>query len=166
MLCFDFPFLPSPTNPTQGRPVRRNKSVNQVENLRIAPSSFISLSILVFFALHKELHLAVLSDFSCLRAATVAFHFIRISDLLGHSGAEDLGTEEAALGALDDLLVDAHGRVVHDDGAGLIVDLGVDAGVADEVNNPLLTLVLAKAEAGGEVPVGRRLVVVRNMVVP
>lgn len=89
-----------------------------------------------------------------------------LSCLLGNSSAEDLGAEETALGALDDLLVDAHGRVVHDDGAGLVVDLGVDAGVADEVNNPLLTLVLAKAEAGGEVPVGRRLVVVRNMVIP
>jgi hypothetical protein len=33
--------------------------------------------------------------------------------------------------------------MVHDDGAGLVIDLGIDAGVADEVNNPLLTLVLA-----------------------
>ena len=86
--------------------------------------------------------------------------------LLGHSGAEDLCAEEAALGALDNLLVDAHGRVVHDDGAGLVVDLCINASIADEVDNPLLTLVLAKAEAGGEVPVGRRLVVVRNMVIP
>lgn len=76
-----------------------------------------------------------------------------LTALLGYSCAEDLGAEEAALGALDDLLVDAHGRVVHDDGAGLVVDLGVDAGVADEVDNPLLALVLAEAEAGGEVPV-------------
>ena len=73
--------------------------------------------------------------------------------LLGHSGAEDLGAEETALGALDNLLVDAHGRVVHDDGAGLVVNLGVNAGVADEVNNPLLTLVLAEAEAGRQIPV-------------
>jgi hypothetical protein len=58
------------------------------------------------------------------------------------------------------LLVDAHGRVVHDDGAGLVVDLGVDAGVADEVNNPLLTLVLAQAEAGREVPVDMWLVTI------
>lgn len=72
--------------------------------------------------------------------------------LLGHSGAEDLGAEETALGALDDLLIDAHGRVVHDDGAGLVVDLGVDAGVANEVDDPLLTLVLAETEAGREVP--------------
>jgi hypothetical protein len=76
-------------------------------------------------------------------AATVACRFIFVFALLGHSSAEDLCAEEAALGALDDLLVDAHGWVVHDDGAGLVVDLGVDAGVADEVNNPLLTLVLA-----------------------
>jgi hypothetical protein len=58
------------------------------------------------------------------------------------------------------LLVDAHGWVVHDDGAGLVVDLGVDAGVADEVNNPLLTLVLAQAEAGREVPVDMWLVTI------
>jgi len=72
--------------------------------------------------------------------------------LLGHSGAEDLGAEEAALGALNNLLVDAHGWVVHDDSTSLVVDLGVDASVADEVNNPLLTLVLAQAETGREIP--------------
>ena len=72
--------------------------------------------------------------------------------LLGHSSAEDLCAEEAALGALDNLLVDAHGRVVHDDGAGLVVNLGVNASVADEVDDPLLTLVLAQAKAGREIP--------------
>lgn len=46
-------------------------------------------------------------------------------------GAEDLGAEEAALGALDDLLVDRDGRVVHQHGAGFVVDFGVDARVAD-----------------------------------
>ena len=70
-----------------------------------------------------------------MRAATVA-RFIR---LLCHSGAEDLGAEEATLGALDDLLVDAHGRVVHDDRASLVVDLGVYTSVADEIDNPFLT---------------------------
>jgi hypothetical protein len=94
------------------------------------------------------------------RAATVACHFKSCFALLGHSGAEDLCAEESALGALDDLLVDAHGRVVHDDGAGLVVDLGVDAGVADEVNNPLLTLVLAQAEAGRQVPADMLLVTI------
>jgi hypothetical protein len=100
-----------------------------------------------------------------LRAATVAFHFkIVFAALLGYGSAENLGAEEAALRALDDLLVDAHGRVVHDDGAGLVVDLGVDAGVADEVDNPLLTLVLAEAEAGGKVPVERSLAIAQNVV--
>jgi len=116
--------------------------------------------------LHNELHLAVLSDFSCLRAATVAFHFkIIFAALLGYGSAKYLGAEETALGALDDLLVDAHGRVVHDDGAGLVVDLGIDAGVANKVDDPLLTLVLAKAEAGGEIPVERQsLVIAQNIV--
>jgi hypothetical protein len=96
------------------------------------------------------------SDFSCFaccdRSVFISNSYFKPT-LLGYSRAEDLGAEEAALGALDDLLVDAHGRVVHDDGAGLVVDLGVDAGVADQVDDPLLALVLAQAEAGGEVPV-------------
>ena len=66
----------------------------------------------------------------------------------GNGGAEDLGPEKAALGALDDLLVDGLRRVVHDDGAGLVVDLGVDACVADQVHDPFLAFVLAEAEAG------------------
>lgn len=66
--------------------------------------------------------------------------------------AEDLCPEEAALCSLDDLLVDGLWWVVHDDCAGLVVDLCIDAGVADEVDDPLLTLVLGKAEAGGEIP--------------
>jgi hypothetical protein len=89
---------------------------------------------------------------------SLSFQFVFA--LLGHSSTEDLCAEEAALGTLDNLLVDAHGWVVHDDGAGLVVDLGVDAGVADEVNNPLLTLVLAQAEAGREVPVDMWLVTI------
>jgi hypothetical protein len=62
--------------------------------------------------------------------------------------------EEPALGALDDLLVDGLRRVIHHHGAGLVVDLGVDAGVADKVDDPLLAFVLGEAEAGGEVPGG------------
>ena len=84
---------------------------------------------------------------------SVSFQKSYLPRLLGYGSAEDLGAEEAALGALNNLLVDAHGRVVHDDGAGLVVDLGVDTGVADEIDNPLLALVLAEAEEGGEVPV-------------
>lgn len=67
-------------------------------------------------------------------------------------GAHQLCPEEAALCSLDDLLVDALRRVVHDDCAGLVVDLGVDACVADQVDDPLLALVLRQAEACGEVP--------------
>ena len=88
-----------------------------------------------------------------LASKVIVFFEVLRSRSLGHGGTQHLGAEEAALGALDDLLVDAHGRVVHDDGAGLVVDLGVDTGVADEIDNPLLALVLAEAEAGGEVPV-------------
>ena len=43
--------------------------------------------------------------------------------------------------------------MVHDDGAGFVVDFGVDAGVADEVDDPFLAFVVAEAEAGGEVSV-------------
>ena len=53
---------------------------------------------------------------------------------------------------LDDLLVDGLGRVVHDDCAGLVVDLCVYARVADEVDNPLLALVLRQAKPGREIP--------------
>ena len=87
----------------------------------------------------------------CDRSVFISNSYFKTA-LLGYSGAEDLGAEEAALGALNNLLVDAHGRVVHDNGAGLVVDLGVDARVADQVDDPLLAFVLRQAEAGGEVP--------------
>lgn len=41
--------------------------------------------------------------------------------------------------------------MVHDDGAVLAVNLGVEAGIADEVNNPLLTIVRVEAELGAEI---------------
>ena len=75
----------------------------------------------------------------------------------GHGLAGDepqnLRPEEGTLGLLDDLLVHRLRGVVHDHGALLVIDLGIDAGVADQVDDPLLALVLAQAEAGGEVPV-------------
>jgi hypothetical protein len=49
-----------------------------------------------------------------------------------------LRTEEGAFGAFDDLLVDALWWVVHDDGAGLVVNLRIETGVANQVDNPLL----------------------------
>ena len=71
---------------------------------------------------------------------------------LGNRSTENLCPEEGALRALDDLLVDAHGWVIHDDSAFLVIDLCVDAGVADEVDDPFLTLSGVEVEAGGEVP--------------
>jgi hypothetical protein len=56
--------------------------------------------------------------------------------------AQDLCPEETALCSLDDLLVDGLWGVVHDDCAGLVIDLGVHTCVADEVDDPLLSLVL------------------------
>lgn len=43
--------------------------------------------------------------------------------------------------------------MIHNYRAVSIVDLGVDAGVADEVDDPLLAFVLVEAEAGGEISV-------------
>jgi hypothetical protein len=43
--------------------------------------------------------------------------------------------------------------VVHDDGSLLVIDLRVDAGVADKVHDPFLPFGLGEVEAGGEVPV-------------
>jgi hypothetical protein len=53
-----------------------------------------------------------------------------------------LCSEEAALCSLNDLLVDGLWGVVHDDGAGFVVDLCVDTGVADEVDDPFLAFIL------------------------
>ena len=133
MLCFD----PSPKSIIPTRALSGEKSVKSVKvpffSARVA---FLRVCRVLVFA-------------CCDRSLSLHFVFA----LLGHSGAEDLGTEETALGALNNLLVDAHRRVVHDDGAGLVVDLGVNASVADEVDDPLLTLILAQAEAGREIPV-------------
>ena len=60
--------------------------------------------------------------------------------------------EEHSLRSLDNLLIHALWRVVHDDRARLIVDFGVDACIPDQVDDPFLALLVAEAEAGGEVP--------------
>ena len=77
---------------------------------------------------------------------------LHLSHLSRHRCTEHLRPEEATLRSLDDLLVHALRRVVHDDSAGLVVDLGVDAGVTDEVDDPFLTFFLVKAETCGEIP--------------
>lgn len=66
---------------------------------------------------------------------------------------QDLSPEEGTLCLLDNLLVYRLRRVVHDNSALLVVDLGIDTGVADQIDDPLLTLVLAETQAGGEVPI-------------
>lgn len=63
--------------------------------------------------------------------------------LSGYSGAEDLGPKESTFCSFDNLLVDGAGRVVHHHCAFLVVDLGIDSSITDEVDNPLLTLILA-----------------------
>jgi len=65
----------------------------------------------------------------------------RLQFLSRNRGTEDLRPEEPTLRALDDLLIDGHGRVVHDDRTGFVVDFGVDAGVADQVDDPFLAFV-------------------------
>lgn len=74
--------------------------------------------------------------------------------LLCDGGAEDLGPEETALCPLNDLLVDGLRWVVHDHGALLVVDLCVDAGISDKVDDPLLALVLRQTETLGEIALG------------
>jgi hypothetical protein len=72
--------------------------------------------------------------------------------LFCNSRAQDLCAEEGTLGLLDDLLVNRLRRVVHDNSALLVIDLGVNPGVANKVDNPLLTLILVQTEASGKVP--------------
>lgn len=62
----------------------------------------------------------------------------------GNGCAQDLSAEEATLGALNDLLVHGLRWVVHNHSALLVINLGVDARIADEVDNPLLALILAQ----------------------
>lgn len=67
---------------------------------------------------------------------------------------QDLCPEESAFCLLNNLLVNGLRWVVHDHSALLVVDLGVNPGVADEVDNPLLALILAQTETSGQVPKG------------
>lgn len=71
--------------------------------------------------------------------------------LSGHSRSQHLSPEESSLGPLNDLLVDATGWVVHDDGSFLVVNLRVDPSVANEIDYPLLTLVLTKTQTCAQI---------------
>lgn len=70
-----------------------------------------------------------------------------------HCSTQDLCPEEATLCPLNDLLVHGLRWVVHDDCAGLVVNLCVYACVTDEIDDPLFSLVLGETETGGKVPV-------------
>ena len=58
----------------------------------------------------------------------------------GNCRTQDLCSEESTLGLLDHLLVHALWRMVHHHRAGLVVDLRIDSGVSDEVDDPLFTV--------------------------
>lgn len=65
---------------------------------------------------------------------------------------QNLCAEECSLGLLNDLLVHRLRWMVHNHRTLLVVDLGVDASVTDQVDNPLLTVILVQAETGRKVP--------------
>jgi len=64
-----------------------------------------------------------------------------------NSSTQNLRPEEPTLCPLNHLLVDGLWRVVHDNCALLVVDLGVYSSVPDEVHDPLLAFVLVESEA-------------------
>lgn len=71
--------------------------------------------------------------------------------LFGNSSVEDLCSEESTLGLLNDLLVNVVGGVVHDDGAVLAVNLGIQAGLANQVDDPLLAVIRVQAKLGAQI---------------
>lgn len=75
-----------------------------------------------------------------------------LGSLFGDSSVEDLCPEESALGLLNDLLVDVVGGVVHNDSAILAVNLGIQTRLADQVHDPLLSIIRVQAKLGAQVP--------------
>lgn len=57
---------------------------------------------------------------------------------LSNSSTEYLCSEESAFGLLNDLLIDALGWMIHDNGAGFVINLRIDFGISDQVNDPFL----------------------------
>lgn len=57
----------------------------------------------------------------------------------GHRRTEHLRPEKCALRLLDHLLVHALWRVVHDDRTSFVVNLSIQTGVSDQVDDPLLS---------------------------
>lgn len=97
----------------------------------------------IFHALMRQNHFLQTKSFNA--------EWFEIFFLFGDGGVQNLRAEEASLGLLNDLLVDVVGRVVHDDGTVLAINLGVETGITDEVNNPLLTIVRVEAKLGAEI---------------
>lgn len=58
----------------------------------------------------------------------------------GNRRAQDLCPEKCTLGLLNHLLIHTLWRMVHYHCAGLVVDLRIDSGVSDKVDNPFLTI--------------------------
>ena len=77
-------------------------------------------------------------------------HHCRVP-LLSNSSTQNLCSEEAALRALNDLLINTAWRMVHDYRAFLVINLGVYPRVSNQVDDPLLTLILVQTKAGREI---------------
>ncbi len=60
----------------------------------------------------------------------------------GNGGVEDLSAEESALGALYHLLIHGLRWMIHQHSAVFVINLRIHAGVADQVDDPLLSVVL------------------------
>lgn len=75
------------------------------------------------------------------------------SRLLRHRRAQDLRPEEGPLRPLNDLLIHALRGMVHDHGAGFVVNLCVYLCVSDQVDNPFLAFRVRQTESGRQVPV-------------
>jgi hypothetical protein len=71
---------------------------------------------------------------------------------LGYRCAQDLRPEESALRPLNHLLVHALWRMVHDNSAGLVVDLRIHLCVTNEVDDPFLTFRIRQTEPCRQVP--------------
>jgi hypothetical protein len=66
-----------------------------------------------------------------------------------HRSIHNRRPKEPTLRLLNNLLIYRLRRVIHDNRALLVVDLGVDACISDEVYDPLLAFGLGEVEAAG-----------------
>ena len=90
----------------------------------------------------------LISDRHTCTSAHVPHPPLIVSTLSRNSSTQNLCPEETTLCPLNHLLVDGLWRVVHDDSALLVIDLGIYSRVPNEINDPLLSLVLVQSETG------------------